>query len=177
MLWLHRKSNAKIASGHQLKRSYQSKLVTRWLWRTTQPGSRPPRHLNNGSQEPGLIQIVFAALSAAETPPAAPEEKREPAVSIRSSVKHDAITCLECGVRMKRLKRHLATDHGLSPNEYRARWCLNADYPMVAPEYAGRRRELAIGFGLGRKPGAPAEVAPEPAKPAPRKRKTANPEE
>lgn len=135
-------------------------------------------HIGNNSvsvsEVPGLIQTVFAALSAAENPPAAPEEKREPAVSIRSSVKHDAITCLECGARMKMLKRHLATDHGLSPDEYRARWGLNADYPMVAPEYAGRRRELAIGFGLGRKPAAPAETAAEP---APRKRRTAKPAE
>lgn len=125
------------------------------------------------SEMPGLIQTVFAALSGAGTPPAEPEAKREPAVSIRSSVKHDTITCLECGATMKMLKGHLAKYHGMSPAEYRARWGLNSDYPMVAPEYAGRRRELAIGFGLGRKAAPPAVMEATPSKPAPRKRKTA----
>lgn len=77
----------------------------------------------------------------------------EPAVSIRASIKTDHITCLEDGKKMKMLKRHLMTDHGMTPDEYRARWSLPADYPMVAPAYAEKRRELAKEIGLGRKPG------------------------
>jgi predicted transcriptional regulator len=83
-------------------------------------------------QLPVLIQSVYASLAGlGRRPPV--EEKREPAVSVRSSVKADAIACLECGAKMKMLKRHLSTDHGLSPAEYRSRWNLAADYPMVAP--------------------------------------------
>ena len=81
------------------------------------------------------------------------EVKPEPAVSIRSSVKRAAIACLECGKKMKMLKRHLNTDHGLSPADYRAKWGLAADYPLVAPDYAAKRSELAKKIGLGRKPG------------------------
>ena len=103
---------------------------------------------------PKLIQTVYAALANVGAPPVVVEEKREPAVSIRSSIKPDSITCLDCGAKMKMLKRHLTTDHGLTPQEYRARWGLNADYPLVAPEYAARRKELAVKIGLGRKPGA-----------------------
>jgi predicted transcriptional regulator len=102
---------------------------------------------------PRLIQSVYDALARAGAPTPAPEEKREPAVAIRSSVKPDAIACLECGAKMKMLKRHLATDHGLSPTDYRAQWGLPADYPMVAANYADKRRELAKKIGLGRKPG------------------------
>ena len=100
----------------------------------------------------GLIQSVYSALSGLGA--AAPvEEKRDPAVSIRASVKPDHIVCLEDGKKMKMLKRHLMTDHGMSPAEYRTRWGLAADYPMVAPDYAEKRRELAKSIGLGRKPG------------------------
>ncbi|WP_114520324.1 MucR family transcriptional regulator [Altererythrobacter sp. ZODW24] len=81
------------------------------------------------------------------------EEAPEPAVSIRSSIKKDHIVCLEDGKKMKMLKRHLMTDHGMTPDEYRARWGLGADYPMVAPDYAETRRVLAKKIGLGRKPG------------------------
>lgn len=76
----------------------------------------------------------------------------KPAVSVRASVKPDAVTCLECGEKMKMLKRHLGTEHGLTPTEYRSRWSLPADYPMVAPDYAAKRKELAVRIGLGRKP-------------------------
>jgi predicted transcriptional regulator len=120
-----------------------------------------------------LIKSVFDALANAGKPVEVIEEKREPAVSIRSSVKADAIACLECGQKMKMLKRHLATDHGLSPEDYKARWNLNADYPLVAPDYAQKRRELAKSFGLGRKPGVMlAKAAVKPTK-APAKRKSA----
>ena len=100
---------------------------------------------------PTLIQNVYGALAGLG---AAPQvvEKPEPAVSIRSSVKNDHIVCLEDGKKMKMLKRHLMTDHGLTPAEYRARWSLAADYPMVAPDYAEKRRVLAKQIGLGRKP-------------------------
>lgn len=99
-----------------------------------------------------LITNVYNSLSglgvgeeAAPTP--------DPAVSIRASVKADHLVCLEDGKKMKMLKRHLMTEHGLTPEEYRARWNLPADYPMVAANYADKRRQLAKQIGLGRKPG------------------------
>ena len=113
-------------------------------------------HVSNNSvsvdEVPTLIQNVYGALASLGVAPA-PEVKLEPAVSIRSSVKNDHIVCLEDGKKMKMLKRHLMTDHGLTPAEYRARWNLPADYPMVAPDYAEKRRALAKEIGLGRKPG------------------------
>jgi predicted transcriptional regulator len=99
-----------------------------------------------------LIQNVHATLAGLGSG-AAVEPRPDPAVSVRSSVKKDHIVCLEDGKKMKMLKRHLMTDHGLTPDEYRARWSLSADYPMVAPDYAEKRRDLAKKIGLGRKPG------------------------
>lgn len=107
-----------------------------------------------------VIQKVFGALAAAGSDPVEPEKTLEPAVSIRSSVKSAAITCLECGKKMKMLKRHLSTDHDLTPDAYRARWNLPRDYPMTAPEYAARRKELAVKIGLGRKPATKQKAAP-----------------
>jgi len=101
---------------------------------------------------PTLIRNVYGALAGLGHTPAA-EQKPEPAVSIRSSIKNDHIVCLEDGKKMKMLKRHLMTDHGMTPAEYRSRWGLPADYPMVAPDYADKRRTLAKQIGLGRKPG------------------------
>lgn len=101
---------------------------------------------------PALIEKVFGALAGLGSPVPVAEERPEPAVSIRSSVKKDHIVCLECGKKMKMLKRHLSTDHGMTTEEYRARWGLGADYPLVAPDYAERRRELAVKIGLGRAP-------------------------
>ena len=101
---------------------------------------------------PALIRNVFGALSELGTPAVA-NERPEPAVSVRASLKQDHLVCLEDGKKMKMLKRHLMTDHGMTPAEYRARWDLPADYPMVAPEYAEKRRTLAKEIGLGRKPG------------------------
>ena len=101
---------------------------------------------------PALIQKVYGALAGLGAAPQA-EVKPEPAVSVRASVKNDHIVCLEDGKKMKMLKRHLMTDHGLTPAEYRTRWGLPADYPMVAPDYAEKRRALAKEIGLGRKPG------------------------
>jgi len=70
------------------------------------------------------------------------------------------VTCLDCGEKMKMLKRHLGTEHGMTPADYRARWNLPADYPMVAPDYAAKRKELAVRIGLGRKPKAAVPDAP-----------------
>ena len=92
-----------------------------------------------------------------------------------TSVKPDAVTCLECGERMKMLKRHLGTEHGLTPAEYRARWSLPADYPMVAPDYAAKRKELAVRIGLGRRPGqSPKAEANATPKTAPKARPKAD---
>ncbi|MFC4256050.1 transcriptional regulator [Altererythrobacter xixiisoli] len=99
-----------------------------------------------------LIRNVFGALSELGSHEVE-EVKPEPAVSVRASVKNDHLVCLEDGKKMKMLKRHLMTDHGMTPDEYRARWGLAADYPMVAPDYAEKRRVLAKEIGLGRKPG------------------------
>jgi len=102
---------------------------------------------------PGLITNVYSALSSlGETAPVV-EDKPEPAVSIRASVKPDYIVCLEDGKKLKMLKRYLRTNYNMTPEEYRARWGLPADYPMVAPNYAETRRDLAKKIGLGRKPG------------------------
>ncbi|MCB1380177.1 MAG: MucR family transcriptional regulator [Novosphingobium sp.] len=96
-----------------------------------------------------LIESVYAALANAVTPSVL-VVPQAPAATVRSSIKAGAITCLECGKKRKMLKRHLSIDHGLSPAEYRAKWKLSPDYPLVAPEYAARRSELAKKIGLGR---------------------------
>jgi len=111
-------------------------------------------HVSNNSVAvndlPNLIQNVHAALSGI-THSSTPEPKPEPKVSIRSSVKSDAIACLECGKRQKMLKRHLMTNHQMTPADYRQKWSLSPDYPMVAPDYAEQRRTLAKSIGLGTK--------------------------
>jgi predicted transcriptional regulator len=114
-----------------------------------------------------LIQSVFDKLTALASDEPAPTELT-PAVPIRKSVTDDYIVCLEDGKKLKMLKRHLMTAYGMTPEEYRARWGLKADYPMVAPNYAKKRQELAKKIGLGRKPRV---VEPEPA-PAPKARRS-----
>ena len=99
-----------------------------------------------------LIGNVHGALSGLGSQ-TTEEPRPDPIVSIRASVKKDHIVCLDCGKKMKMLKRHLMTDHGMTVEEYRARWDLPVDYPMVAPDYAEKRRALAKKIGLGRKPG------------------------
>jgi predicted transcriptional regulator len=101
-----------------------------------------------------LISNVYGALSGLGQPVPVVEELPEPAVSVRASVKPDYIVCLEDGKKLKMLKRHLMTHYNMTPDQYRQRWNLPADYPMVAPNYAEKRRELAKSIGLGRKPGA-----------------------
>jgi predicted transcriptional regulator len=100
---------------------------------------------------PGVIESVYRTLAGLGSPVAAPAPKQEPAVSIRSSIKPDFIICLEDGKKLKMLKRHLMTRYGMTPDDYRAKWGLPADYPMVAPNYAEQRRTLAKSIGLGTK--------------------------
>lgn len=119
-----------------------------------------------------LISHVHGALTGLGQPQPAPELELKPAVSVRSSVKPDHIVCLEDGKKMKMLKRHLATDHNMTPADYRAKWKLPSDYPMVAPDYAAQRKDLALKSGLGRKAAAPAaEKSVE--KPAPKRKLSA----
>ncbi|WP_311270259.1 MucR family transcriptional regulator [Sphingobium sp. WCS2017Hpa-17] len=119
-----------------------------------------------------LIANVHSALTGLSAPAAAPVEKQEPAVSVRSSVKPDFIICLEDGKKLKMLKRHLMTHYQMTPDEYRAKWGLAADYPMTAPSYAQQRKELAVKSGLGRKPGQGRKAA---AAKAPAKKASAKP--
>jgi predicted transcriptional regulator len=100
-----------------------------------------------------LIASVHQTLSGLGDEAAGEEPRPAPAVSIRASVKKDHLVCLEDGKKMKMLKRHLMTEHGLTPDAYRARWGLSSEYPMVAADYADTRREMAIRTGLGRDPG------------------------
>ena len=112
-------------------------------------------HVSNNSVTvndlPNLIQNVHQALSTISTSTSGREEKPEPKVSIRSSVKPEFIVCLECGKKQKMLKRHLMTNHEMTPADYRNKWSLSSDYPMVAPNYAEQRRTLAKSIGLGTK--------------------------
>ena len=104
-------------------------------------------HVSNNSVAvndlPNLIQNVHGALTGIASKGGAVEPKPEPKVSIRASVKPDYVVCLEDGKKQKMLKRHLMTNHGMTPDEYRQKWGLPADYPMVAPNYAEQRRTLA----------------------------------
>jgi predicted transcriptional regulator len=115
---------------------------------------------------PALIQAVHRALSGVSAAPAEPEMRKEPAVPIRRSITPDHIVCLEDGKTFKSLKRHLRTKYDLSPEDYRSKWGLPKDYPMVAPNYAAARSALAKNMGLG-KGGRQAVAAP----PAPKGRR------
>ena len=112
-------------------------------------------HVQNNSVAisdlPLLIKTVHDALTGLSGDP--PAEKPQPAVSVRRSVTPDFIICLEDGRKLKMLKRHLATAYGMSPEEYREKWGLPADYPMVAPNYAKQRSSLAKKIGLGKRRG------------------------
>jgi predicted transcriptional regulator len=129
-----------------------------------------------------LISTVYEALGRLGAPPAEPVAERTPAVSIRRSITPDAVVCLDCGWRGQMLRRHLTTAHGLSVEQYRARWKLAADHAMTAPSYSVRRSAMAKQLGLGRAhvlptggaavpeatsgetEGAPATGAPQPAR-------------
>ena len=112
-------------------------------------------HVSNNSVAvndlPQLIQNVHGALSGLTASQNVPEAKPEPKVPIRSSVKPDYIVCLEDGKKLKMLKRHLMTHYQMTPEQYRQKWGLSPDYPMVAPNYAEQRRALAKSIGLGTK--------------------------
>ena len=102
---------------------------------------------------PSAITAVYDQLTKLGQPKEAPKEELKPAVPIKKSVSDDYIICLEDGRKLKMLKRHLRAAFDMSPEEYRAKWDLDPDYPMVAPNYAKRRQELAKQIGLGRKTG------------------------
>jgi predicted transcriptional regulator len=114
-------------------------------------------YVGNNSTEAGelpqLIREVYGALArATETADLAMRGGAAPAIAIKKSVANDFIICLEDGKRFKSLKRHLRTNHNLTPQQYREKWGLMADYPMVAPNYAATRSKLAKAIGLGQKP-------------------------
>lgn len=113
-------------------------------------------HVSNNSiarsDLPGLIETVYKALGALSAEAAYSGDRPQPAVPVKKSVHPDYIICLEDGKKLKMLKRHLKSAYDMSPEEYRERWKLPADYPMVAPNYAKRRSALAKDIGLGTSP-------------------------
>ena len=113
---------------------------------------------------PGLIATVHQTL--ATLGPEEPAPRPEPAVPIKQSVKPEYIVCLEDGKKQKMLKRHLKTAHGMTPTEYRERWGLPRDYPLVSPNYTKQRSQLAKNIGLGRKPGPKVNAQRKPKKPS-----------
>jgi predicted transcriptional regulator len=132
-------------------------------------------HISNNQVEtaalPALIQAVYRSLTTAgdvDVPAAAPV----PAVPWKKSVFPEFIVCLEDGKKLKMLKRHLKTSYNLTPDEYRRKWGLPNDYPMVAPSYASHRSALAKSIGLGRKSAAPS-LEPVASKPPGRRAKVA----
>jgi predicted transcriptional regulator len=111
------------------------------------------------SDLPGLIQEVFRTLSGVGSKPAPEPERPQPAVPVKKSITPGYLICLEDGKKLKMLKRHLKTSYNLSPEQYRERWGLPADYPMVAPDYAKHRSSLAKKIGLGTTPRARGKAA------------------
>jgi len=108
------------------------------------------------SDVPVIIAQVYRSLTGLTQPQAA---EPEPAVPIRRSINPEYITCLDCGAKAKMLRRHLTSAHNLTPADYRERWKLPTDYPLVAPRYAARRSELAKALGLGKRDGAGGQAA------------------
>jgi predicted transcriptional regulator len=111
---------------------------------------------------PALIQAVHRALSGISVAAPEPEPRKEPAISVRRSVTPDYLVCLEDGRKFKSLKRHLRTKYDMSPEDYRAKWGLPKDYPMVAPNYAAARSALAKNMGLGKGGRQPPKVVAPP---------------
>jgi len=133
-------------------------------------GAYVAHHSVAASDLPDLITMVGKELAELSQTPAEPEEEKPtPAVSIKKSVTPDYIICLEDGKKLKMLKRHLQTRYDMTPDDYRKRWGLKDDYPMVAPAYAATRSELAKKIGLGRKPEPVAKLIKAPRKRAARK--------
>ena len=127
--------------------SSESKAIIEWTAEIV--ASYVQKNSVSISDLPQLIKIVQDALTSLSK--GSPAEKPQPAVSIRRSVTPDYIVCLEEGRKLKMLKRHLATAYGMTPEEYREKWGLPADYPMVAPNYAKQRSYLAKKIGLGKR--------------------------
>ncbi len=116
----------------------------------------------SGSQIPEVIRSVYATLNAQKSGEVAVSKTpQKPAVTVRKSITPDFIICLEDGKKLKMLKRHLRTTYGLTPEEYRAKWGLPADYPMVAPSYSAQRSAFAKKIGLGRKSAKPKRGRPK----------------
>lgn len=114
---------------------------------------------------PGLIANIHSALTATTGPaPIEPTAPQEPAVSVRKSITPDYLICIEDGRKFKSLKRHLRTKYDMSPEQYREKWGLPKDYPMVAPNYAAARSNLAKAMGLGQGGRKPAKAVKAPAK-------------
>ena len=112
-------------------------------------------YVSKNSLPPGeLPQLIKTVHEALKTPDQVAAARPEPAVPIKKSIHPDYVICLEDGMKLKMLKRHLRASYDMSPDEYRQRWGLPADYPMVAPKYAAVRSELAKKIGLGRKAGS-----------------------
>src|SRR6266478_3884803 len=111
------------------------------------------RNQIGADQLPVLISTVYQALGSLGKPVAETEMERTPAVAIRQSVHRDYVVCLECGWRGQMLRRHIATGHGLSVEQYRAHWNLSREHPVTAPNYSERRSGLAKQPGLGRNRG------------------------
>lgn len=113
-------------------------------------------YVSNNALQPDqvtdMLKSVYAAMSNLSEPVEEEVEELVPAVPIKKSVTTDYIVCLEDGKKLKMLKRHLMAAYGMTPDDYRQKWGLKADYPMVAPSYAAKRQELAKKIGLGRKP-------------------------
>lgn len=107
----------------------------------------------SAAQVPEVINTVYASLQAIDDAGNGPTEVLKPAVSIRKSITPDYLVCLEDGKKLKMLKRHIRAVYGLTPEEYRMKWGLPTDYPMVAPTYAKQRSNFAKQIGLGRKKG------------------------
>jgi predicted transcriptional regulator len=132
-------------------------------------------HVSNNSVAvsdlPGLISNVYASLASLGTAAVPEKAKQEPAVSIRASIKPDYIVCLEDGKKLKMLKRHLMTSYGMTPDAYRTKWGLTADYPMVAPNYAERLGNKRVAPAAAAAPAPRVAKAVAPAEPKPRGRR------
>jgi predicted transcriptional regulator len=107
----------------------------------------------HASQIAEIIRLIHASLSGLDQPNVTPTGDLVPAVPVKKSVTDEYIVCLEDGKKLKMLKRHLRTAYNMTPDQYRSKWSLPADYPMVAPNYAAQRSAFAKRIGLGRKPG------------------------
>jgi len=133
------------------ERNIEDDKVNNWLKLTAEiVAAQVSNNRVEVSELPQLIQSVYQAISEVESGFQDPMKKRpEPAVPVNKSIKPNYIICLEDGKKLKMLKRHLKTAYNMTPEQYKDRWGLGADYPMVAPEYAKQRSELAKSIGLG----------------------------